>query len=58
MLTVVALWWFNVVGPRLRAICNIVTAGNERIVFINILPIVEQSVQYCSVFELKYVGLS
>jgi len=30
MLVVVELWWFNVVGPRFRAICNIATPENER----------------------------
>ena len=43
MLIVVELWYFNVVGPRLRAICNITTPENERI-FIYFVPIVEQSV--------------
>ena len=31
VLIVVELWWFDLVGLRLRAICNITTPGNERI---------------------------
>ena len=33
MLIVVELWYFNVVGPCLRAICNIAIPENERILF-------------------------
>ena len=50
MLIVVKLWWSNVVGPRLMAICNITTPENERIYFY-FVPIVEQSVVYSNILN-------
>ena len=43
MLIVVEWWWFNVVGPRLRAICNLATPGNRANIFC-FVPTGEQSV--------------
>ena len=34
ILIVVELWWFNVVGPCLRAICNIATPGKRADIFL------------------------
>ena len=57
MLMVVELWWFNLVGPRLWAICNIATPGNERI-FFKFVPIVEQSVVFQNLCLLTYTGVT
>ena len=52
MLTVVELWWFNVVGPRLRVICNIATPENECF----FVPIVDEYHVKCN--KLRDINIS